>query len=196
MGDNKYANLFNQDLNLSTLFFARPMMYSLNTFGKKNIIDIRNKHYETGFTKCELDEHFYKEGKLFLTYDNKIGYKNVPIRNWEFFYDSVKKSKLYINDFDLDEDTTVFYLNFPEKWIQDYEKILEGTYSKVSYNFMSTFFSDDNNLLYHLRNKTSDAKEFYAEKFHVTKKVFDDCEIGPKFEIEKEILQINNNLAV
>ena len=121
MGDTK-NNLFNQKLNLSTLFFARPMMYSLNTFGKSTIVDIRNKHYETGFNKCELDEDYYKEGRMFLTYNNKKGHKNFPIRNWQFFLDSVRKSKLYINEFDSDINFTTFYLNFPERWLNDYKK--------------------------------------------------------------------------
>jgi hypothetical protein len=195
MGDTK-NNLFNQKLNLSTLFFARPMMYSLNTFGKSTIVDIRNKHYETGFNKCELDEDYYKEGRMFLTYNNKKGHKNFPIRNWQFFLDSVRKSKLYINEFDSDINFTTFYLNFPERWLNDYKNIIEGNYSKVSYNFMSTFFPDNNNLLYHLRNKTSEAKGFYAKEFGVRESVFDDCEIGPKMIIEKEMLKIDNNLTV
>jgi hypothetical protein len=61
---------------------------------------------------------------------------------------------------------------------------------------MAEFFPDDNNILYHLRNKTSHAKEFYASEFNVRKEVFDDCEIGPKLEIEKEMLKVDNNIVV
>ena len=196
MGDNKYDNLFKQKVNLTTLFFARPMMYSLNTFAKTSIVDIRNKHYERGFRKCEMDEDHYKEGKLFLTYNTKKDYRNLPVRNWDLFKDSVKKSKLYINEFDVDLETIVFYLSFPERWMEDYTRIIDGEYSKVSNRYMAQFFPNDNNLLYHLRNKTSFAKQFYAKEFNVRKEVFDDCEIGPKLEIEKEMLRVDNNIVV
>lgn len=196
MGDKKYDNLFKQKVNFTTLFFARPMMYSLNTFGKTSIVDIRNKHYERGFRKCEMDEDHYKEGKLFLTYNTKKDHRNLAIRNWDLFKDSVKKSKLYINEFDADLETIVFYLSFPERWMEDYIRITNGEYSKVSSRYMAEFFPDDNNILYHLRNKTSEAKSFYSKEFGVRENVFDDCEIGPKMVIEKEMLKVDNNIVV
>ena len=61
---------------------------------------------------------------------------------------------------------------------------------------MLEFFPDENNILFHLRNKTIFAKDFYAKEFGVRKNVFDNCEIGPKLQIEKEMLKINNNIVV
>lgn len=196
MAEKNYDNLFKQKINLTTLFFGRPMMYSLNTFAKTAIVDIRNKHYEKGFRKCEMDEDHYKEGKLFLTYNTKKDHRNLSIRNWDIFKDSVQKSKLYINEFDADVDTVVFYLDFPERWMEDYNRIINGEYSKVSSRYMALFFPDENNILYHLRNKTSYAKEFYAKEFNVSKEIFHDCEIGPKLDIEKEMLKVDNNIVI
>ena len=61
---------------------------------------------------------------------------------------------------------------------------------------MDRFFKDDNNLLYHLRNKTSYAKEYYAKKFKIKEDLFNDCEIGPVIDINKESYQLKEHFSV
>jgi len=191
MEERKYNHLFEQPQNISTLFLSRPIMSSINKFGKTDIIQVRDIYYEKGFTKCELDEDCINEGKVFITFNTDKNYKGLLIKNWNAFHNTIKESQVYINEFDIDINKIAVYLNFPKKWMNDYFNIIEGNYSKLSDNFMKSFYPNADSFLYHLKNKTPEAIDFYTNKFKVNEKLFDTCEIGPKMILEKEIFKVD-----
>ena len=191
MEDLKYNLLFSQKVNnLSTVFFARPMMYSINTFGKPMISEIIKKHYEHGFTQLYLCD---EEGTLILNYDKMEVDKAA---DWEFFYDSIVKSKLFIEDVEYEEGRFAFKIRFPKKWKEDFDRIISGRYSKVSEMYMKKFYPTDDNLLYHLHYKTEKVIDHYSKLFNVSEELFSECEIGPIVNIEKETLKLSKSIAV
>ena len=191
MEDLKYNLLFSQKVNnLSTVFFARPMMYSINTFGKPMISEIIKKHYEHGFTQLYLCD---EEGTLILNYDKMEVDKAA---DWEFFYDSIVKSKLFIEDVEYEEGRFAFKIRFPKKWKEDFDRIISGRYSKVSEMYMKKFYPIDDNLLYHLHYKTEKVIDHYSKLFNVSEELFSECEIGPIVNIEKETLKLSKSIAV
>jgi hypothetical protein len=191
MGDKKYDNLFKQKVNLTTLFFARPMMYSINTFGKPMISDIIKKHYEHGFVQLYLCD---EDGTLVLVYD-KIEMTEKMV-DWEFFYDSVVKSKFFIEDVEYEENKFAFKIRFPRKWKEDFDKIISGKYSKVSEMYIKKFYPVDDNLLYHLHYKTEKVIDHYCKLFNVKEDIFTDCEIGPIIDTQKETIKLSKSIAV
>lgn len=190
----KYEGLFEQANNLTTLFLAKPMMYHLNTFGKLAIIDIRDKHYDYGFKKSYLSSDDISLRHIYSVYNSKYSYfsgKERAITNWEFFYDSVLKSKHFIEEMKINEEDIAFKLKFPDEWTEDFHNIIQGRYTKLSKSFMRKFFPDEETLLHHLYHKTNIARDYYSQKFNVNPNIFDDCEfIGPKMVIEDELFKI------
>ena len=199
MEENKYKFVFEYKHNLTTMFFGKPMMYYLNTFGLKDISTIRNKHFEKGFLQAYLVDEELDKQHLYLVYNKNFYFKEGKenlVSNWELFYDSIVKSKYFVEEVKLDINRVAFKVKFPLKWNKDFDAIIEGRYSKISNNYMSTFFSEKEFLPYHLKNKSEEAIDFYSEKFKVNKSVFDDCEIGPKMDFANELMIIENKILI
>jgi hypothetical protein len=195
MEENKYNILFNiTKNNLTTMLLARPILYYINAFGSKDILQIREKHYEKGFRQCFLNENGIDNQTVFVTY-NKESYvkKEViyPVEHWDAFYNSISKCKYFLEEYIINDETFSFKLRFPLIWSDDFENIINGDYSKVSDEYITKFYPNKTSLLYHLKNKTTEARDFYGNKFKVDKKLFDTCEVGPKMILEKEIFQSN-----
>ena len=194
MEEKKYA-LLTRDTDLVTILLARPMFYALNTFGKYNISDIKTKHLELGFRKALLSKDESDKGYLYMIYQS-TGYfydtYKKATSNWEFFYDSVLKSKHFVEEVKLAEDDFAFKVKFLEEYMDDYLYILEGKYSKVSDKYISKFYPDEKSLIYHLKNKTPEVREAYSLKFKVRESLFNDCDnIGPIINKEKESLVLS-----
>ena len=143
MEETKQDRIFSVEKELSTVFLARPVFQSLNTFGKTNIKDIRLKHCESGFLKCQFSENESREGFMYFLYNSNYHFftgKQKPVLNWDFFYDSIIKSKLFVEEVKLNDVEYAFKIKFPEKWMNDYLKILDGNYSKVSYKYIESIY--------------------------------------------------------
>lgn len=191
MEDKKYK-LLTKSNDLVTVLLSRPMFYALNTFGKKDISDIKVRHLELGFKKTLLSENETDKGYIYLVYQSNgyfyESYKK-PRNDWEFFKDSVLKSKHFIEEIQLNEYDYAFKVKFMEEFMDDFNYILEGRYTKVSNEYMSRFYPDEKSLMYHLKNKTSEIREAYSLKFKVKESLFNDCEnIGPIIDKQKETL--------
>ena len=72
---------------------------------------------------------------------------------------------------------------------------MSGKYSMLSKSYMN-YYPDKESLLYHLYHKTPIIKEAYAKKFKLPKKVFDNIEIGPKIDKEKETFNLDLKINV
>ena len=196
MEENKYERLFEVTKhNLTTLLLGRPVLYYLNTFGYKDIKMIRDKHYEYGFKQCFLIEKEIDHQNLFVVYNNKETIDKNSV-DWDFFKDSIVKSKHYVDEYIIDENTFAFKIKFPLKWHKDFEAIVNGKYSQVSNEYLNAFYANKSNLLFHLKHKTPEAISFFSKKFHVKPSVFDDCEIGQRMHFTDEELKIDNKILI
>jgi hypothetical protein len=198
MEENKKHRQLTRSTDLVTCLLSRPMFYALNTFGKRSISDIKVKHLELGFKKTLLSENEIDKGYLYMIYQSNgyfyESYKK-PTIDWGFFHDSVLKSKHFVEEIRLTEDDHAFKVKFMEEFMDDFNYIIEGNYSKVSNEYISRFYPDDKSLMYHLKNKTPDIKEAYSLKFKVKESLFDDCaNIGPIIDKQKETLILSSGI--
>ena len=185
----------NNRKGLATLFYSRPMFYALNTFGKTSIDEIKIQHCKIGFVKCMLSEEA-REGILYMIYDSDGYFMDVPKKDaWEFFHDSVLKSKHFIETVQLSETRYAFKLKFPEHLLEDYFHLLDGKYSKVSEDYMLDYYPQENSLLYNIYYKTPAIRYAYSQEFGIKESVFDTCELGPVMDIEEETLKLSANLT-
>lgn len=186
MAKEDYNFLFEQENinNICTTVLSRPVMKMLNTFGRTDIMDIRDKHNQMGF-----DE----------TYIHDIDKKNVALvyipkepegKPWEFFRESVLKNKRFVEEFKINNSKFVFVVTFPKIWHRDFDMIIEGKYSKVSEEYLNQYYQNKASLLFHFSNKTPEAIAFYSQKFNVSESIFDDCEVGPRINLETETFKL------
>jgi len=178
--------------DLVTILLSRPIFFTLNTFDKRNILDIKEKHAEMGFVKSFLESEYDKN--IYMVYDSK-GYYVETVKNhhfkWEVFYNSVINSSSFIEEVKLSDNIYAFKIKFPEKFIDDFNKIINGEYSKISKEYITKFYPDEDSVMYNLKNRTPELIDAYSEKFKINTKIFDTCEVGPKMILEKEIFQFN-----
>ena len=185
MAKEDYSFLFEQiETNVCTVVFTRPVMKMLNTFGKTDIMDIRDKHNQLGF----VETYVYDVNKktLALTYIPK----DPEGKPWEFFRDSVLKNKKFVEEFKINDTKFVFIVTFPKIWERDFDMIIDGKYSKISQEYLNQYYQNKGSLLFHLSKKTPEAIAFYSEKFNVSESIFDDCEIGPKIDLGIETFKL------
>ena len=196
MEESKYDRLFEaRKHNLSTLLLGRPVLYYLNTFGYKDVKIIRDKHYQYGFRQCFIIEKELEQQNMFIVYNNKETKDDNSV-DWDFFKDSIIKSKHFVDEYIIDESTFAFKIKFPLKWHKDFEAIVAGKYSQVSNEYMNSFYPNKTNLLFHLKNKTPEAINYFSNKFKVNPNVFDDCEIGQRMHFGEEELKINDKILI
>ena len=185
----------NNRKGLATLFYSRPMFYALNTFGKTDMDEIKVQHCKIGFVKCMLSEEA-ENGIIYMIYDSDGFFMSTPNKDaWDFFHDSVTKSKHFIEDIQLSETRHAFKLKFPEDHLEDYLNLLNGKYSKVSEEYMLSYYPKENSLLYNIYYKTPAIRYAYSQEFGISESVFDNCELGPVMDIEEETLKLDSNLA-
>lgn len=185
MAKENYNFLFEQkENNVCTCTISRPVMKMLNTFNKTDILDIRDKHNEIGFKQIYIND--FEKRTVTLVYVPK----DPESRNWEFFRDSVMKNKRFLEEIKI-KNKFVFIVKFPEVWGKDFDTIIQGKYSKVSKEYLSTFYENKTSILYHFSNKTEEAVSFYSREFNVPESVFNDCEIGPKIDLDIETFKLN-----
>lgn len=80
--------------------------------------------------------------------------------------------------YELINDYAMVVIDFPEKYIKDYDNLVEGKYSKLSFDFKDTFpmtidvFNENKQrigkeytIYYHIFNKTDWLKNFWMERF-------------------------------
>jgi len=179
--------------DLTTIFFSRILFKEIYDFNESNILGVKHKHCQVGFIKCMLSEN---HGELFMFY-NSDGHYTDPIHKnyWQVLYDFIKASDLFIEEYKLSDKHYIFKVRFLKQYLKDYDLILEGKYSKLSKSYMS-YYPGTDSLLYHLHYKTSDIKEGYSKKFKVPVKAFNDVELGPKIDKDKEIYKVNFGINV
>jgi hypothetical protein len=109
-------------MNCSTIFLLHPLGLS------------RTKMDRTGFLNCYLrdPEHPY-EGMQVLYLLFKPGVK------FKYFVDTEKeRTKLFIDEYDLEDGFVVLVYEFPPELSRDYELFLKGSYSLFSKEFKAT----------------------------------------------------------
>ena len=147
----------------------------------------------TGFQKTMLAK---ETGQLYMFYNSKGHYPEPKQSDyWEELYENIKKSKLFLEEYKLSSTAFVFKVKFPERFMKDYKLIMSGKYSMLSKSYMN-YYPDKESLLYHLYHKTPIIKDAYAKKFKLPKKVFDNIEIGPKIDKEKETFNLDLKINV
>ena len=182
----KYDELFGNSEDLQTTFLTRPILQAVNTFGKSGILSIRDKHISSGFYNLLFDNDSNAvKPSVYLIYNSKYTLNDKPVLNWELFHDSVIKSKFFISEEQVNDETCAFRLHYPNKWVNDFNHIVNGKYSKVSAEYIRTFYPSKNDFLYHLKFRTDEVMNYYAELFKVDSKIFKDCEIGPLIDYEQ-----------
>jgi hypothetical protein len=186
MGKEDYNFLFEQkENNVATSVFSRPIMKLLNTFGRFDIMDIRDKHNQIGFSQT----YMYDVDKKTLA----LAYipKDPEGKNWEFFRESVLKNKRFVEEFKINNSKYVFIVSFPKVWHHDFDMIVEGKYSKVSEEYLNQYYQNKASLLFHLSKKTQEAVSYYSREFNVSESIFNDCEIGPRIDLNTETFKLN-----
>lgn len=186
MEESKYKELFENSQDLGISFLARPIFQALNTFGKTGIMSIRDKHISSGFCDLLFDSNSRpSKPSVYLLYNSKFTLDDKNVLNWEMFYDSVKKSKLFLQEEQVNDEVYAFRLYYPNKWVNDFNNIISGKYSKVSAEYIRTFYPSQNDFINHLKFKTDEVVNYYANVFKVDPKLFKDCEVGPLIDYEQ-----------
>jgi len=176
--------------NITSIFMVPTLQIpkdslNLNCFINAYIKDLRKDHH----------------------YDNSIYllFKPTNLDKFrEFLDDEYDRTKNIIEDYDYENGYVVIVYMLDVNYINDFNLIKQGKYSKTSIKFQKLFsktvkinkngsFADEYSLQYRIFNKTEDLINFWEDKIGLTllDVVGKDFEVWEGWDESKEILEFN-----
>ena len=173
--------------NCSTLFLLYPLGLSIKSLK------------EFGFINCFLSD---KDRETACPFPILLLFKPADMEVMQMFIEEeYRRTDHLIEEYDYDGGYVVLVYKFPVKWKEDYQKFLDGKYSKFSRELKSTYPKivqitdtygrrrDELGSQFRIINKTADWKEQMEKDLNIV--VEDDLEYWSKPDIEgREVLDI------
>jgi len=155
---------------------------------------LRNNGFINAYVKDENAEHHY-DGCIYLLFRPE----NID-KFREFLDNEYERTKDIIEDYDYEGGYVVVVYKLDDSYVEDFELIRNGNYSKTSKLFQLQFpkvikiskqglSRDEISLQYRIFNKTQDLVDFWEEKLGI--RFNDNMEVWDGFDEQKEILNIN-----
>ena len=182
----KYEELTN---NNSYYFLLRPILLEINPSNLSDINKVINKFiYDKGLKGIYIQDHNFEtkiKGLVYLVFQDNQDENNIKYN--KDYLDAIRKHQLFYKEHYNKKDL-VFIIKYPEKWMKDFLKIIEGKYTEVSEYFVNEIYNY-NTLLHHIKYKHENLKDHLCKKYNVKPEIL--SEYWGRFEPKNEVLNFD-----
>jgi hypothetical protein len=184
-------------LTNSSVFLLRGLELVPSTEILTNSKLIKNLGFINAFTSDKYHENDL-ECPLYLLFQYKDDSQRILLND---FIQGEYEVGLLIQDYDYPEEHVVLLYTYPDIFKEDYKRIIEGKYSKVSMGFRTLFpetykeyGKTKKTLTNHVFNRTPEFQKEREEDLALDPGFLDDVELWEPFDEKREQLDINKYL--